>query len=76
MIMKVVKIRRNLEVMGQMRIVVSCRRSHFNSLAEMLRFLHGFLGPRTGVDVSGFLDEEVGRDLHELKTGTATEEDH
>ena len=52
------------------------RRGYLYDFAEELGLLQGLLGPNAGVEVGGFLLQEVVRNHAELQAGAATHEEH
>ena len=73
---EIIRIGGDVVVFGNEGVVSVGGRCHFYHFAEELSLFEGFLGPYAGVEICGFLFEEVEGHHAELRAGTAAEEEH
>ena len=73
---EIIYICRNLIIFRDERVICIGRRSNFDDFAKQLGFFHGFLCPRSRVQVSSFFAKEVVRHHAKLQRGAASEEEY
>ena len=73
--MEIVQILRDLIALRDIVVILVSGAGHGKSLAETLGLLEGFLGPDTGLEITGLVLQEIHGNIKELEAGAAAQED-